>query len=266
MEHKPDEWQLRPIDEASEGLLDGEEGPAARLEDPSAMSAAILRAWEAEAAPPKRRGLSPGWSAAAGLLVGFFLAGSMAAALVYVMRESPAPAAPAPTIAPPTNAAPTPQLSVPDVPEPEPEDEAAEASVDEASTALPARARAPSTRDLLREANELRRTGAYGEAAALYRRVSERASPEAYSAAVAAGSLELEHLNRPARAARLFQRASRLRPQGRLDLTVRQGLATAYAATGQRARERQALERLVNRHPSSRAAVRARQRLLQLTE
>lgn len=122
------------------------------------------------------------------------------------------------------------------------------------------------TEDLLQAANRARAAGQFRDAADTYAEVYEQhpSSLSAYVAEVAAGSLELEHLDRPDRAARLFRKALRTRPGGALDLEARQGLAIALRDLGREREEIAALKALVNAHPDRPAALRARARLLEL--
>lgn len=120
--------------------------------------------------------------------------------------------------------------------------------------------------DLLQAANRARAAGQFRDAADTYTEVYERhpSSLSAYVAEVAAGSLELEHLDRPDRAVRLFRRALRTRPGGALDLEARQGLATALRDLGREREEITALKALIAAHPERPAAERARVRLREL--
>jgi tetratricopeptide (TPR) repeat protein len=120
--------------------------------------------------------------------------------------------------------------------------------------------------DLLQQANRARAAGQFRDAADTYAEVYERhpSSLSAYVAEVAAGSLELEHLDRPDRAVRLFRRALRTRPSGALDLEARQGLAIALRDLGRERDEIAALKTLVAAHPERPAAERARVRLREL--
>jgi tetratricopeptide (TPR) repeat protein len=120
--------------------------------------------------------------------------------------------------------------------------------------------------DLLQAANRARAAGQFRDAADTYAEVYERhpSSLSAYVAEVAAGSLELEHLDRPDRAVRLFRRALRTRPSGALDLEARQGLAIALRDLGREREEIAALNALVAAHPERPAAERARVRLREL--
>lgn len=120
--------------------------------------------------------------------------------------------------------------------------------------------------DLLQAANRARAAGQFRDAADTYAEVYERhpGSLSAYVAEVAGGSLELEHLDRPDRAVRLFRRALRTRPGGALDLEARQGLANALRDLGRAREEIAALKALVTAHPDRPAADRARARLAEL--
>lgn len=232
--------------------LDDERGPARAISsaEEEAMVGAVLDQWSAEVAPAhKPRSNFAGWSAAAGLVVGFLLAGSMAAALYAVMKPDPEPA-PAPT--------PTPvrQPSVAPVVQPAAEEEEVETPTTMTN--------APRSADLLARANAARRAGEYRRAASIYARVARGNGAEAYTAAVAAGALQLEHLNQPRQAARHFRRAARLRPSGPLDLSVRDGLSSAERRLGRTNAERTALQQLIERHPDSNAAARARRRLAEI--
>jgi len=242
--------------------LDALEGPALRLslEDEDALAASIVDDWVGErAATDLARPTSAGWAAAAGLVVGFVLAGGLAAALFVIARPDPAPAPSFPRQAP----APAPVTPPVEAPAPEAVEEA-EPTVEAPEEARPARRETP--RDLLARANGLRGEREYARAAALYARVGRGRGAEAYAGSVAAGELELEHLGHPARAARHFSRAIELSPRGPLDLSARQGLAQALRRSGATAAERRALEALIAVHPDSGAASRARARLSELDE
>jgi tetratricopeptide (TPR) repeat protein len=122
------------------------------------------------------------------------------------------------------------------------------------------------TEDLLQAANRARAAGQFRDAADTYAEVYEQhpSSLSAYVAEVAAGSLELEHLDRPDRAVRLFRKALRTRPGGALDLEARQGLATALRDLGREREEIAALKGLIAAHPERPAALRAHKRLIEL--
>jgi tetratricopeptide (TPR) repeat protein len=210
--------------------------------------------------------------AAAALLV--LVCGAAAARLVGWMRDEPAApvqspatsvhgkgAARVPSAQPALSLAPATQLepSEPTTFEPR------------APRAVPSRskdAREGALEDLLQQANRARADGEFREAAGLYAQVydSRPSSLSAYVALVAAGSLELEHLDRPARARKLFEAALSARPKGALDLEARQGLVLALRDLGARADEVAALRKLIALHPTRPAASRARARLVELGE
>lgn len=212
--------------------------------------------------------------AAAALLV---LAGGAAAArLVGWMREEPA--APAPATSPAKSAArassarpapsrlpPTRQVASPVEP---PEPAMSELYAPRAGASRVKDVREGALEDLLQQANRARADGEFREAAELYAQVYESrpSSLSAYVALVAAGSLELEHLDRPARARKLFEAALSARPKGALDLEARQGLVLALRDLAARDDEVAALRRLIALHPMRPAATRARARLAELGE
>jgi tetratricopeptide (TPR) repeat protein len=157
----------------------------------------------------------------------------------------------------------------------EPETETAAVAEPEAETETAATEKTPAVKkarevlapdDLLQKANRLRSTGDFAEAAATYSQVYERdpRSLSAYVAEVAAGSIELEHLEHPQKARKLFERALRTYPDGALDLEARQGLALSLHDLGDPSAEASALRSLVERHPKSPAAKRASVRLSEL--
>lgn len=120
--------------------------------------------------------------------------------------------------------------------------------------------------DLLQKANRLRTLGRFKQSAQTYQAVSERypGTLSAYVAQVAAASIELEHLGRPQRARKLFERALREHPEGALDVEARQGLATALRDLGEARAEASVLRELVESHAGSPAARRAQVRLQEL--
>lgn len=251
--------------------LDDADGPARRLsrDEHDDAVASVLDAWDEErpaapAAPPSRAG----WAAAGGLVVGFLLAGSMAAALYVVMREpAPSPQPPPMPAVEPSRTAPSvepAQAEVPEVPPaeaPQAETEAAEPEPTADDDAPPSPRQSA---DLLARANALRGARDFRGAAQLYGRAARGSGGSAHAAAVAAGELELEHLGHPRRALSMFRRASRLRSGGPLDVSVLEGTARAARRLGDGASERTALEALVRRHSGSSAARRATARLEEL--
>lgn len=244
--------------------LDAENGPARRLDGAKqdAIVESIVDAWiEERTATPPRRAWGPGWAAAAGLVLGFLLAGSMAAALYAISQESTESPNGNPALPRPTLPGGDTELGLPPdairEPRPEPEVEPSRPAPEEPAPAP----RSEPTADLLERANRLRGERQYADAARLYGRAASGRGRRAYVASVAAAELELEHLDRPRSALRHFQRAARLDSDGPLDLTVRSGTARAAARLGRTQLEQRALRQLVERHPDSAAAARARTRL-----
>lgn len=118
--------------------------------------------------------------------------------------------------------------------------------------------------DLLKQANDLRRTGDFAGAEKLYRQVIAR-YPQTTSAYVAMSSVASLIMARdPAAAVEMYRAARRAHPSGTLDLEIRQGLARAYRKQGQTGAERRELEELIARYPSAEASERARARLAEL--
>jgi len=119
----------------------------------------------------------------------------------------------------------------------------------------------PSADALLDEASRLRGQGRWAEAEAAYQRLIEAhpAHRAAYVARISAASLDLDHLARPARARDRYQAA--LTQGGPLDAEARWGLARAHRALGDAGAEVEALRALLQHHPKSAHAARARQRL-----
>lgn len=253
--------------------LDEHAGPAPRLPHAraTAMVEAALQAWPEPVAslPAARAPRSPRSSvqtlamAAAVLLA---LVGAAAAArLSFVSSAVPAPQPPvravvgsappvaAPALAPMANAEPV-------------------TATDSDNTALqhgaahPAPSPHAAPEDLLQKANHLRAEGHFAEARDTYAQVYERHphALSAYVAEIAAASIELEHLGRPALAKSLFERAIRAEPDGALDIEARQGLALSLRDLGDSRAETTVLRALLDAHPRSPAAARARLRLREL--
>jgi len=266
--------------------LDQRPGPAARISSARAnalVSAAIDEAFDkgllaaAEPAPAVQR--ASFWNtpwfrsvamAAAGLLM--LVGGAAAAKLVIEAIWEPAPSAPVePAKAEPSKVT---RNAVKEAPEelalpvePEPLELDALTPAPTKSSRRDERELDAISEDLLQAANRARAAGQFRDAADTYAEVYERhpSSLSAYVAEVAAGSLELEHLDRPDRAVRLFKRALRTRPGGALDLEARQGLAIALRDLGRTRDEIAALKALVTAHPDRPAADRARARLSELS-
>jgi predicted Zn-dependent protease len=70
-------------------------------------------------------------------------------------------------------------------------------------------------------------------------------------ALVAAASITLQHLDKPARALALYRSALALMPRGELSLEAQYGIAQCQRALGDRAAERAALQQLRAQHPDS---------------
>ncbi len=126
-----------------------------------------------------------------------------------------------------------------------------------------ARRTLPSIKTLLGEAAQCRIDRDWACAAKRYRGIIATfpRRPEAATALVTLGQLQLDHLHRPAEARRNFERYLARRPAGALSEQALFGIARACRAVGDSRRERQALERFVSRHPSSPMAGAARRRL-----
>jgi tetratricopeptide (TPR) repeat protein len=256
---------------ASFFALDDRPGPAARISRDRALAmveTALAELPPPIAAPSKVAGVGRTWLVAAGVVFG--IAGGAAAARWYFVQHAdtaePAPAAPSHV-----------QMTAPPVKTPDPVPEPAAAAplqieiVEPAEPAEPAVAERiehvrTAPEDLLQKANKLRTLGRFREAAQTYSAVSDRypKTLSSYVSQVAAASIELEHLNNPSRARRLFERALREHPEGALDLEARQGLATALRDLGQEKPEIEALHTLIDVHPGSPAAKRAALRLAEL--
>jgi TolA-binding protein len=124
----------------------------------------------------------------------------------------------------------------------------------------------PSLKKLLDEAAECRIDKDWRCAAKAYDQVIMRFPhrPEAATALVTLGQIQLGHLRKPREARRNFERYQRLRPSGPLSEQALHGIALSDQALGDIPGEKQALELFVTRHPSSPLAGSARQRLSEL--
>ncbi len=130
--------------------------------------------------------------------------------------------------------------------------------------AEPAPPATPATpEDLMKQANEQRRTRKWQAAEALYQRVVREhpGSSAAYVAAIAAASIRLDHLGDARGALRLYQSALASGVNRVLAEEARWGLAEAHRALGDDAREARALQAFVARHPGSPLIPQARARL-----
>jgi hypothetical protein len=124
-------------------------------------------------------------------------------------------------------------------------------------------ARAAGPADLLKEANQLRGQGRWAEAERIYAQVANGygSSAQGPVAALAAGSLRLEHLSDPRGALRFYQRAARA-PS--LAAEAQLGIANTYRALGDRTGEAEALRRVTRDHPQALFYQRALRRLQEL--
>ncbi|HEY6879481.1 MAG TPA: hypothetical protein VI299_15750, partial [Polyangiales bacterium] len=132
------------------------------------------------------------------------------------------------------------------------------------ATAAPAKPR-PATRaeDWFREGNRLRAARRWKQADEAYGLAAQHATHEdsAYVAYVASAGVRLEHLGDARGALQRYRAALRASARGALDEEIRMGMADAFRALGDRAREREALEILLRDHPASALAEQARNRL-----
>ena len=118
---------------------------------------------------------------------------------------------------------------------------------------------------VLRDANRWRAEGRYEKAVRLYSQVAKKAQgQDAYVATIAAAGLQLDHLNSPRKALRLYRHALRMMPSGPLSGTARFGIATSLRAMGHRDAEKSALQDFLKLHPSDPQHARAEARLSEL--
>jgi tetratricopeptide (TPR) repeat protein len=119
---------------------------------------------------------------------------------------------------------------------------------------------------LLARANQLRAQRRWGLAESTYRQVlrSGATDKQRYVALVAAASIALQHLGRPAQAAELYQRALGLFPNGELSEEALVGSAESYRALHRPEAELAALLRLSAQYPDSLRAPTTQRRLAQL--
>lgn len=221
-------------------------------------------------------GVSAAWWGAIGAVV---VAG--AAVTLWLVTRAPAapapeaPAPPAPTAqagapgpAPTPDAAPAPAPPLPDEVEILVDDvEDLPAPVAPARDPSPPKRARPAPDDLLKQANEARRQKAWQAADALYARVWAEypGTAAAQVALVASGTIQLEHQRAPRVAIARFREALRGGGGGVAE-EARYGLAEAYRAVGDAARERRALDDFLRHHAGSPLADRARDRRAELGE
>ncbi len=244
--------------------------PAADAMDDEAPTRISLRA--APQRTPVAQGPRRFLLAAAALAL--FAGGTAAGAYLMARNAAPAPSAPpdagrptgtrqklpAPVVAPPE--APVPAL----VPEELPELTMPIEKVDTPRKPRPPEVVEQEADDLLARANALRGQRLWKDAEATYQEVAKKypRSAAAYVAQVASAGLRLDHLDDPAGAKKLYQRALTARPSGPLVEEARYGLARALRALGDSAGERDALETFVRAHPASPLRARAQKRLGEL--
>jgi len=247
---------------------------------------------EAKPAAPTRRGVVrtlPPPSGRARLVryavpVAAAFAASAAMAAVYVSVRAPAHApdrmpthesAPAQETAPaltgagraaPSVVAPdAPTFSVDDLPSVPPRSPAAATSAVSPAAAPPAAlAPAASAADLFRDANAARRGGDVAGAVDLYRKLvaSHPGSAEAHAAHVSLGRLYLDKQGEPARALAEFDAYLQSSGADRaLAEEARLGRALVFQRQGREEEERRAWQELMDKHPDSLHASRARERL-----
>jgi TolA-binding protein len=178
----------------------------------------------------------------------------------------------APTSAPAAKAPPAEALSpevLPSVgpPHPRPAPVVPSAAAKATTNEAPPVASAPvSAAELFARANDARRTADTKRAIALYDELQTRFpdSREASTSRVALGRLLLDREGEPARARALFEGYLEHDPSGALAEEARVGRAQALMRLGERNAEREAWLELLERHPTSVHAERARQRLAAL--
>jgi|GEM_PF-2880227 len=256
--------------------LDDGPGPAQPLRPEEARQQviaaldAVLPAQTLATPAPRRRAW---WAVAAAALV--FIALPAGAALwSYVRAPRPPPELrpPAPTeaeaLTPPPQV-PAPQTATVAAPTPtaearaRPARRAARRRPRRTNRPRPAPPAAPSAEQLLNTASRLSGEQQWAAAARAYEALIE-AHPghrATYVARISAGALYLDHLNAPGSAARAYRAALAQRSTGPLHAAARWGLARAYRAQGDQARESKVLRTLLQNHPE---ALQVRQAKLRL--
>lgn len=205
-------------------------------------------------------------------------AASIAMAAVYVVARRPVePSRDAARSVPAaaTSAAPLPPTGASTLPAvaPAPED-APTVSIDDLPNAPPrasgspahvqAPADLPSPADLFSDANAARRTGDVGKAVELYRTLATRYpdAPEAHASRVTLGRLLLDKQGDVAGALAQFDAYLGSSSSDRaLAEEARLGRALVFSRQGRQEEERRAWQELLDRHPNSLHAARARERL-----
>jgi tetratricopeptide (TPR) repeat protein len=229
--------------------LDDGAGPAPYL-SPAARDA-MLEGVLAQAYPARRRGV---WLAAAIALA--CIGGGSASAAVYWYARSHSEPVQAPPRPQPVEAR---RVEAPRAPAPVAPPIVAPAA-DEPAAVERAASRAPE--DWLREGNRLRSARRWKRADQAYSQAAQHAPRDAaYVAFVASAGVRLEHLHDARGALRHYRAALAASPHGPLDEEIRFGIADAYRALGDTAREQEALASFLREHPESPHAEQARARL-----
>ncbi len=244
--------------------------------DDAAIARAVaigLAAYDAQVAPlpePNRRRGVP--AIAIAVVAGLFVTTAAAAAVYFGVREEPAlapqvePAPPVSTPSPPRETPPVARTA-----EPAPIDlPMVDVSIEPPPAVEPTRPR-PRIHDapaldaaaLLAAATEARRTGDLPRATQLYGELQRRfsGSREANVSRIALGRVLLDELARPADALAQFDGYLRSQRSGTLAEEARVGRATALDRLGRDADAERAWRELLELHPASPHAERARRRL-----
>jgi hypothetical protein len=251
--------------------LDGQAGPARRLSDAEARAWVAAACARAELAPPRSgRGLRVPSAAAVALGV-LALSGGAGASFVAVRMLEPvvirvAASPPAAALAPRKPRPPRVRPRAAVAPAAAPAAPAEAPGPDLAPRLDPAPAPPPRPRPIdpaeaggLAAANRLRAAGSWAAAHDAYARIARRAGPgdpEAQAAALAAASLELEHLRRPREALRRYRALAAASSPGIAEEAA-WGIAECHRKMGARQAEAAALRLFLARHPASLLRARA---------
>jgi len=133
---------------------------------------------------------------------------------------------------------------------------------------VPAVVAAPSKRDLLVDANQLRQKRQWNRAEKVYASIvkSFPGSDEAYTASIAAAALRLEHLDDADGALDLYLSAWKGRRDGPLAEEALYGMAGSYRALGRWRAERHTLQQFLKKFPKSSMREQVEQRIDQIEE
>jgi hypothetical protein len=236
-------------EEMMKGLaLDAGAGPAAPI-DGAKAAAMVKAAVDAAMPPPPVGGSGSGLKLLAAMTV------VIAAAIGTVMLWPKTEKVEMREMAPFTSPSPSPSTAT-TTPTPTP-------TIPEVEVAIPVHKPQPEGKvekekpeDLLKQANAARAKKDWKAADALYGRVMAMGGAPAQVAAVASGTLHLEHLDDAKGAVARFKNGI----GGTASEEARWGLAQAYRALGDDAREAKALDDFLAHHADSPLAERARQR------